>query len=144
MRTSRTKTVTGRTLKDRLSKLTAIDLAEVVKKDIQERFDKSLNADNSRMTPLKPQTIALKRKRGGIAVSRPLVFKGGTQKGIRTQEISRTEAWVLATGKASGYYGGEIDSKKMLGYQISKGRSPYGISDKAKKGMNKIIKAKLG
>lgn len=139
----RVRTRTGKTLTQRLAKLEAIDFANIVKDDIQERFDKGLNIDSSRMTPLKKETIAIKKRRGGIAPSKPLIFKGGSKKGVKTQRISRTEAIVYPTGNAKGYYGGSKSSKEVLGFQRQKGRNVWGVSELAKRKIRKSAKDKL-
>ncbi len=128
----------------RLAKLEAIEFANNIKDDIQENFDKSRNVDGSAMKPLKKETIAIKRKQGGISPTKPLIFKGGSKKGVKTQRISRVEAIVYPTGNAKHYFGkSSTPSKTVLKFQRPQDRDPWGVSKRAVKKNRELVKKRL-
>jgi len=143
MITYRVRKIKGSVVREKLARLQAIEFANVVRDGIRSRFNKSQNVDGTKMTPLKPETIQVKKKKGGIDPKKPLVFKGGTQKGIQAQAINQKEAIVVSTGNAKGYYGGSTSSQDVIGYQRIKGRDPFGVSDKDRKNIKKRIKELL-
>lgn len=126
-------------------KIDVKEIANIIRDDIQANFDKGLNADGTKMLELSPETIAIKKKRGGIAPTKPLIFKGGSKKGIKTTRISDKEAVVTSTGMAKNYYGnGGISSAEMLIYQRKVARDPFGISDNAENNIEKYLRKQLG
>lgn len=112
--------------------------------NVQKRIDSGTNADGSKMTPLKPATIKVKQKKGGISPNKPLVFKGGTKKGIKSVRISNKEAHVVSTGMAKGYYGGGKGSIEVLKYQREKGRDPLNVSKEDIQDTTKLLRKQLG
>ena len=120
------------------------EIANIIRDDIQVNFDKGLNADGTKMTQLKASTVKVKQKQGGISPKSPLVFKGGSKKGIKSTRINDKEAVITSTGMAKGYYGGGISSQEVLKIQSEKGRDPFGISDTAFKKVEQYIKKQLG
>lgn len=126
------------------SKIDVKEIATVIAGNVQDRIDRGKNADGSAMTPLKDSTIKIKQKRGGISPRTPLVFKGGTQKGIKSVRISQREAHVVSTGMAKGYFGGGISSKKVLEFQRDKGRDPMSVSKDDVQDVIKLVKKQLG
>lgn len=140
MITYKVRSTTGSILKEKLARLNAKEFANIIRDDIKDNIEKSRNADNTRMTPLKAKTIETKKKQGGIAPRKPLIFKGGTQKGIQSQTLTQKEAIVVSSGSAKGYYRGQTPSIDVLKYQIKKGRDPFGISDRAIRAIRKRIK----
>lgn len=141
-------TTTYPDMKQIISEITARldvkEMANIVSDDIKNNIDKGLNADGSKMKPLSPATIEIKKKRGGISPSKPLIFKGGSQKGVKTQRVNSKEALVISTGFAKGYYGGGIGSTDMFKYQEKATRDPFGVSKRAVDLIVKYIKEKLG
>ena len=122
-------------------KINVAEIANIFRDDIQSNFDKGLNADGSKMRSLSRETIALKKKAGGIAPMKPLIFKGGSQRGMQTQRVSKNEAIVVPTGNAKNYFSNKtISTVDMLGYQAKADREPFGISDKADKKVDKYLK----
>lgn len=128
------------------NKIDVKELANVVRDSIKENFDKGLNADGSKMRPIAKVTIDIKRKQGGIAPTKPLIFKGGSQKGIQSLRISKKEAQVVSTGMAKNYFksSGDISSKDMLKFQAKADRKPFGVSGKALKSVLELVKKQLG
>lgn len=126
------------------NKIDVKEIATAIAGNVQDRIDKGRNADGSTMTPLKDITVKIKQKRGGISPRTPLVFKGGTKKGIKSVRISKKEAHVVSTGMAKGYYGGGISSKKVLEFQRDKGREPLAVAEQDIKDAIKIVKRQLG
>lgn len=126
------------------SKIDVKEIALKVAGNVQKRIATGKNADGSSMTPLKSSTIKVKQKQGGISPSTPLVFKGGTQKGINAVKVSNKEAHVISTGQASGYYGGRISSEKVLQYQSEKGRNPMEVSNSDMSDVEKLLRKQLG
>ncbi len=131
-------------ISDITKKIDVKEIATAIAVNVQKRIDSGVNADGSKMTPLKKQTIDIKRKQGGIAPSKPLVFKGGTKKGIKSVRISNKEAHVVSTGMAKGYFGGGISSKKVLEFQRDKGRDPMSVSKDDVQDVIKLVKKQLG
>lgn len=125
------------------SKIDVVEVANIIRDGVKSRIDKGKNYDGSAMTALKPATVKTKRKQGGIAPTKPLIFKGGTQKGVQSQRINGKEALVISTGNAKGYYGGSQSSANILKFQADKGRDPFGVSDSDMKEVEKYIKRKL-
>lgn len=126
------------------NKINVKELANVVRDNVKKRIDSGKNADGSSMTPLKPLTVKIKQKQGGISPRSPLVFKGGTQKGIQSVTISKKEAQIVSTGMAKGYFGGGVSSKKVLEFQRDKGRDPMTVSKDDVQDVIKLVKKQLG
>lgn len=126
------------------AKIDVREIANLLRDNVKKRIDTGKNYDGSAMTPLKAKTVATKRKQGGIKPSSPLIFKGGTQKGIQAQTVSKKEAQVVSSGMAKGYFGGGISSGKVLKYQKDKGRDPMGVSKDDVKDVIKLVKEQLG
>lgn len=139
MITYKIRTSSGSKIRERIESLDIKEIANIVKDDIKERFDKGLNADGSKMTALKSGTIKVKKKQGGINPSKPLIFKGGSQKGIKSVRINNKEADIVSTGYAKGYYDGGESTVNVLKYQRDKGRNPFGISKNALRAIRKYI-----
>jgi len=126
------------------NKIDVKELANVVRDNVKKRIDTGKNADGSSMTPLKPATIKTKQKQGGIDPRKPLVFKGGTQKGVQAQTVSKKEAHVVSTGMAKGYFGKNVSSKEVLKFQRDKGRDPFAVSKDDVQDVIKLVKKQLG
>lgn len=139
MITYKVRTYSGSKLRERIDSLNIKEIANIVRDDINKNFDKGQNADGSKMKSLNPETIKIKKKRGGINPSKPLIFKGGTQKGIKSQTITPKEAVIISTGNAKGYYGGSTSGKDVLRFQRGKGRDPFGVSKNAIRAIRKYI-----
>lgn len=122
------------------------EIANVVVKSIDDNFNKGLNADGSKMRPLAKQTIEIKKKRGGIAPTKPLIFKGGSKKGVKSIRINQKEAQVVSTGMAKNYFEGsrDISSVDMFKYQEKQDRKPFGINEKVIQDVIKLVKKQLG
>ena len=63
MITYRVRKIKGSVVREKLARLQAIEFANVVRDGIRSRFNKSQNVDGTKMTPLKPETIQVKKKR---------------------------------------------------------------------------------
>lgn len=135
---------TKKLLKTITDKIDVKEIATMIAGNVQKRIDSGTNADGSKMTPLKPATIKVKQKKGGISPNKPLVFKGGTQKGIKSVRISKKEAHVVSTGMAKGYYGGGKGSIEVLKYQREKGRDPLNVSKEDIQDTTKLLRKQLG
>lgn len=131
-------------ISDITKKIDVKEIATAIAVNVQKRIDSGVNADGSRMTPLKKETIDIKRKQGGIAPSKPLVFKGGTKKGIKSVRINNKEAHVVSTGMAKGYFGKNLSSVEVLRYQKDKGRNPLEVSKDDLTTVKQILKKQLG
>lgn len=129
---------------DDASKIDVGVMADIIRDDIIDRFEEGTNWRGGKMKPLKKETINIKRKKGGINPSKPMVFKGGTRNGIKSEKLNSKEAIIIPTGTAKGYYGGEISSVDVIRFQRDKGRDPFGISKKASKEIDKYIEKTLG
>lgn len=126
------------------SRLDVVEIANIVRDSVKDNFETGKNYDGSSMKSLQGKTIQLKSKQGGIAPSKPLIYKGGSQRGIQTQRISKKEALIVSTGNAKNYFTGKtISASEMLKHQADKGREPFGVSDKAMTNVEKYIKRKL-
>lgn len=126
------------------AKIDVKEIANLIRDNNKKRIEKGINVDGSKMKALDPKTIAVKKKQGGISPSSPLIFKGGTTKGIQSQSINKKEAIIQPSGTAKGYFGGQISSKDMLKYQAEKGRDPYGVSNDDMNDVDKLLRKQLG
>lgn len=123
------------------SKIDVKEIANIIRDDIEDRFEEGKNFDGKNMKPILKSTIDIKRQRGGINPSKPLVFKGGSKSGIRALTISKKEAVIIPIGTAKGYFGKSISSGTMLRFQREKGRDPFGVSKDARKAIVNYIKS---
>lgn len=139
------------------------DGAEIVRKDIRERFAKSIDVDGAALAPLKPETIAQKRKllsgkknarltQGGFDVAtspeKPLVRFGnlaGNQMIQRaTKAVQRAVIYISRSG--ANYKGTPAD--KIYGYHDKGGgnlpsRRPFGLSNDAREKIAKAFHARI-
>lgn len=117
------------------------ELANLIIEDIRENIEQSKNFDGSAMSPLRPSTISLKAKSGGLAPSKPLIFKGGLISGIKMESVNKDEVHIIEKGISKDYSKSKsIPSTKILQMQWDKGRKPFGVSQKALNRINARIK----
>lgn len=136
---------TGKIIKAITDRINVKEIANIIRDSIKDNMDNGINADGTKMQELAKETIRIKKAKGGIAPSKPLIFKGGSQKGVKSTGIDKKNAVVTSTGMAKDYYGKKnISSKKMFEYQALQARDPFGVSEEADKQIDKYIRRKLG
>lgn len=115
-------------------------LGEVVVSELEKNYDKSRNADGSKMTPLKPATIAYKRKLGSANATKPLIRTG----------ILRKSNFAITTGRnkveisVRDFVRNGTTNNKILDFQEKFNRKPFGMSDEIDKQVDKFLDKALG
>lgn len=127
---TRENTVWEAKKKNRAEHINAGIYAGIFEADIQNRFIKGLNADGSKMKPLKSATVQSKLRRG--SPPNPLIDTGQLVRSVRKNIISRNKAEV--------YIDPNRDKSKntdILDYQEKYDRKPFGVSKDALKEIKK-------
>jgi hypothetical protein len=108
--------------------------AEIVRKNIRKRFKDGTDVNGSPLTPLKPKTIAAKKKAGYASPELPLTAKGNLAENQlierATKSVQRAIVYISTSGK--NYKGLQADI--LYGYHDSgagnlPARKPFGIAD---------------
>ncbi len=116
-------------------------IGDVVVKALESHYDKGLNADGSRMKPLKPATIAQKKKLGSRTASKPLIRTGQLRKSNFRITIGRNKVEVSVRDNIRS---GGVTNNQILDFQTKMDRTPFGESDLTNKAVDNYLDKVLG
>ena len=128
---------------DALVKKYTVDMnaiGEVVVDKLEEAYDKSLNANGSKMKPLKPATVKQKRKLGVTNPAKPLIRTGQTQHSNFYVFTARNKVEISVRDNVRN----GTTTNKILDYQEDLGRTPFGRSKIIDEAVDKYLDKQLG
>lgn len=115
-------------------------IGEIVVKELELTYDKSLNADGSRMRALKPDTIRQKAKLGVSAPAKPLIRTGQTQHSNFYVFVAENKVEISVRDNVRK----GVTTNQILDYQEKLGRSPFGRSKAIDKAVDNYLDKALG
>lgn len=128
---------------DALVKKYTVDMnaiGEIVVDKLEEAYDKSLNANGSKMKPLKPATVKQKRKLGVTNPAKPLIRTGQTQHSNFYVFTARNKVEISVRDNVRN----GTTTNKILDYQEDLGRTPFGRSKIIDEAVDKYLDKQLG
>lgn len=115
-------------------------IGEIVVGELEKTYDKSKNADGSKMKPLKPATIIQKRKLGVKNPAKPLIRTGQTQHSNFYVFTARNKVEISVRDSVRN----KTTTNQILDYQEKLGRTPFGRSKIIDEAVDKYLDKQLG
>lgn len=115
-------------------------IGDIVVDKLEEAYDKSLNANGTKMKPLKPDTVKQKRKLGVTNPAKPLIRTGQTQHSNFYVFTARNKVEVSVRDNVRN----GTTTNQILDYQEKLGRTPFGRSKIIDEAVDKYLDKQLG
>lgn len=101
-------------------------VAEIIEKKIKSNYDNSVNANNSGMKRLSPETIKRKMRLGASTPSKPLLMTHQLKQATIKKKISNTEAHIFVRDNVRT---GGVTNTQILEFQKKYKRVPFGLEN---------------